>query len=166
PFSWFFFTWLTPVLLRGYRRTLLPEDMFKLHDEMTVEHLAGKFQAIFDRRLAADKKKYLKRRRQLALKKGDSDVSARTDEDLMLEYEPLKSLCFLSLYETFLWQYSMALLFGMLGLVGQACNPLLSRKLINFVELEALGIPTKIGTGIGYAFGVAILMFVSDVLHN
>lgn len=166
PFSWFFFTWLTPVLLRGYKRTLLPEDMFKLHDEMTVEHLAGKFQAIFDRRLAADKKKYLKRRRQLALKKGDSDVSARTDEDLMLEYEPLKSLCFLSLYETFLWQYSMALLFGMLGLVGQACNPLLSRKLINFVELEALGIPTKIGTGIGYAFGVAILMFVSDVLHN
>lgn len=164
PFSFLFFTWLTPVLLVGYKRTLLPEDMFKLHEGITAEHLAEKFQRIFDRRLAQDKQRHLQEK---AKARGETlETSSVESVDDMADYELSKSLCFLTLYETFARQYSLALVFATLGMSCSTCIPLLSRKLINFVLEKAYGFNLNMGTGVGYAIGVAILIFTGDVLIN
>lgn len=164
PISFLFFTWLTPVLLVGYKRTLRPEDMFKLHDSITAEHLADRFQRIFDRRLAQDKARHLEEKARL---RGETaETSSVESADDMADYELSKAICFLSLYETFFKQFSMSLVFAALGLSCSTCIPLLSRKLISFVQNEALGFHLNMGKGVGYAIGVSLLILTGDILIN
>lgn len=162
PLSFFLFTWLYPLLHVGYKRTLVEEDMLKLNDEMTAERLAAKFRAIFERRVENDKKKHLYRKAKL---RGETiDTSSVAPEKDMDDYRLAKSLCFLSLIETFSVQYPLAITFAALSLSGSACTPLLSRKLISFVLKKAYGLDVNMGTGVGYAIGVAALILVTDIL--
>lgn len=164
PISALLFIWLTPILLVGYKRTLVAEDMLKLNDSITAEHLTARFEAIFNRRLARDKEKYLQKKAKL---RGETVETSSVDpaEDLE-DYEVSKTLCFLSLLETFCVQYPMAMLLSALGLSGSTCIPLLSKKLITFVLEKAYGNDLNMGRGVGLAIGVAVLVFVSEVLLN
>lgn len=164
PILWFLFTWLIPVLRTGYKRTLGPEDMYKLNDNIKAEHMADRFMVIFQRRLSQDKDRH----RQAKAKARDAKEPGYTenpDQD-MDDYTPAGSLAFYSIMETFKVEYLLAVLFCALGMVGQTTNPLLSKKLIAFVEAKAFGLESSVGKGVGYAIGVSVVVFISDICNN
>lgn len=162
--KWLFFSWLFPVLFRGYKRTLQPEDLPKLNDKIKVEYLAEKFHNVFTRRLAqAHEKHILQKLKQRNESPESSSVSP--DEDLE-DFTAPKTIALLSLAETFKWQYMYALFMTSLGLAAANCNPLVSRKLIAYVEKRALGMAESTGTGVGYAIGVSVLTFAGDLFMN
>lgn len=166
PLKWILFTWLLPVLSTGYKRTLEPNDLPKLNADIQAETIARNFQTIFDRRLRASQLSHLQNK---AKERGEALNDEFKWEEYSADLEDYKvpnALCFYALVETFRFQYMLAILFFCLGLAAQTCNPLLSKKLITFVELRTYGFPTSIGKGVGYAIGVSLLVLVSDMIVN
>ncbi|PYD07038.1 hypothetical protein DND36_33395, partial [Pseudomonas savastanoi pv. glycinea] len=72
----------------------------------------------------------------------------------------------LALFNTFRFQYSMSCIFLALSFVCQATSPLITRRLIDFVEYRYFGIETTYNKGIGYTIGAVILIFVNGLLLN
>lgn len=164
PFLWFLFTWILPVMKRGYKRTLVPADMFKLNENIKVENMADRFQVIFERRLKQDKNRHLKAKAK-ARELHKLDHTENPDND-MDDYVPASTLALFSLLETFKIQFLIATLFSALSLTAQTTNPLLTKKLIAFVAARSAGFNNTVGKGVGYAIGVSLLVFVSDICNN
>lgn len=170
PILWFFFTWLWPVMITGYKRTLEPDDLYKLNDKLKADALAARFEAIFARRLAEDKRRHLDQTLDSSkiLNSSKNLLNSPDLDDLadLADYVPSDTLCLWSLFETFKWQYLTACFLCALAQVGWTCNPLLSKKLIAYVQRKALGIELDTGKGVGYALGVSLVVFCSDILFN
>lgn len=161
PFLAALFSWLIPVLKIGYKRTLEPNDLFKLNDDVQVVALAARFEKVFKRRLDEDQKKWL------AAKASECPGNEVDSTTLSLEeYVPSASLCTFSVLETFRWQYSLACVYMSAGMASSTCNPLLSRKLISFVQYRAAGIDNSTGQGVGYALGMVALILLGGILVN
>ncbi|WPK24594.1 hypothetical protein PUMCH_001873 [Australozyma saopauloensis] len=71
-----------------------------------------------------------------------------------------------ALLQTFAFQYGLACFFLMLSGVASTCTPLLTRKLITYVELKALGLEESVGQGVGMAIGSALLVGTIGILFN
>lgn len=153
-----FFWWLFPVMQRGYKRTLVPDDLFALPDRMKVETMTAKFYDIFYRDYEKSKRKFVAKQ----LKK-NPDMS---EEQAEQEFTAPKFLTMFAIIKTFKWQYFFACLSLALAQGGFTTNPLLSKKLIQYVELKALGMDTGVGKGIGYAFGLAAMVLVNGIFIN
>lgn len=160
-------------MITGYKRTLEPNDLYKLNDKLKADALAARFEAIFARRLAEDKRRHLEllnsqmNSRQIL----NSCQNLLNSPDLanladLADYVPSDTLCLWSLFETFKWQYLTSCFMCALAQVGWTCNPLLSKKLIAYVQRKALGIELNTGKGVGYALGVSLVVFCSDILFN
>lgn len=145
------FSWLIPVLRVGYKRTLEPNDLFQLNEDVQCSALAARFEKVFLRRLAEDKAKWETKQK-----------NAGTSE----EYMPLASLCTFSVLETFKWQYLLACLLMCTGIAASTCVPLISRKLIAFVQYRAAGVHNSTGKGVGYALGLVVLILLGNILVN
>ncbi|OBA23065.1 hypothetical protein METBIDRAFT_9382 [Metschnikowia bicuspidata var. bicuspidata NRRL YB-4993] len=164
PLSYLFFWWLHPVMRVGYKRTLEPADMFTLNEDIKVETLTRRFQGIFKRRLdTAQHQHVLAKIKQRSETSETSSVSFAED---VRDLELLKHFLTVALFLTFKWQYSLACIFLVLASVGLSTAPLLSKKLIEFVELRALGADVSIGSGVGYALGSSFLVLVIGLLLN
>lgn len=151
-FSRMMFYWLWPVLYKGYKRTLLPDDLWYLTEELKVESMHERFDVNLNKRLEKDKQKYLKKHNNL-------------DGHVWSPYNiPL------ALFDTFKLQYSMSCIFLGLSFVCQALSPLITRKLIDFVqnsyETRIFGVEVSYNEGIGYTIGAVVLIFVNGLLLN
>lgn len=164
PLLWILFSWILPVLLVGYKRTLEPNDLFKLNDDIRAETLASKFQVHFDKQLEKDKLRHLARKADARKAAGNLAEVLRQDD--LRDYVPAATLCIKALFLTFRLQYTLACLYMSLGLAALTCNPLISKKLITFVELRALGFTSSSGKGVGYAIGVSVMVLAADILVN
>lgn len=164
PFLWFLFTWLIPVIWTGYKRTLGPNDMYKLNDTIKAAPMADQFMEIFNRRLNADKEKHLATKAR-AREANDPGYTENPEND-MDDYVPASGLALYSFFEAFRFEYALAILFSALSQTGQTCNPLLTKKLIAFVEARSAGLESPVGKGVGYAIGVSLVVFVSDIFNN
>lgn len=154
----FLFTWLFPVLKVGYKRTLEPNDLFRLNSDIRAATLAARFDKVFQRRLAQDKQRHIS-------KKMEND--ANLDENTAMEdYVPASTLCLFSALETFRFQFMLACALMTLAMTSITCNPLLSRQLISIIELKAVGLDTSTGKGVGYALGMVGTILVGDILKN
>lgn len=164
PILWFLFTWLIPVMETGYKRTLVPNDMYKLNENIKAEHMADRFMEVFQRRFLEDKEKH----RAAKAKAREAQTPGYTEdpENDMDDYVPAGSLAFYSMLETFKYPYLLAVVFCALSQAGQTCNPLLTKKLISFVEARTFGLESSVGKGVGYAIGVSFVVLVSDLLNN
>lgn len=168
----FLFTWLLPVLQVGYKRTLEPNDLFKLNDQVCVTSLAGSFEKVFYRRLEEDKQRHIERKRSQRQENYKEQEKNDTDYDIdafssdLDDYVAPATLCVYSVFETFKWQYSTACLYMSSGMAAISCNPLLSRELIKFVQLRSLGLEHSTGQGVGYAIGLMLTILVGNVLVN
>lgn len=146
------FYWIWPMLVKGYKRTLVPDDLWYLPDNLTVEHLHAKYRVNLEHTIRTHRKKFIA--------KGNSPD----------EYEwPMWAVPW-ALYLTFRLPYTMSCMFLALSFVCQACSPLITKRLINFVETQYLykyfGIETSYGEGIGWTMCAVVLIFINGLLLN
>lgn len=159
-----FFWWLHPVMSTGYKRTLETPDLYKLNDENEVAALTARFEGIFERRLSNSRKAHIL---QKCKARGETPESTSVSpEDDLADFKPPKMLCAWSVLETFKWQYGLACLYNTLANTASVTNPLLSKRLIQFVEDHALGMDTQIGKGVGYALGASFMVLTIGILIN
>lgn len=142
------FYWLWPILIKGYKRTLQPDDLWYLTDDLTVEHMHREYR----KHLEA----YLEKLRDKHAKKG---------KDMDLWEWPVLAVP-LALFSTFKIQYSLSCVFLALSFTCQALSPLLTRRLIDFVEYRYFGLETTYNKGIGYTIGAVVLIFINGLLLN
>lgn len=148
----------------GYKRTLTSQDLFTLPDDVKVETLANKFYKSFEIRSSKARVKHItKKCKARGENLGNSSVDA---EDDLADYELPKTVPIFALLDTFWWQYLSASIFLVLANGGLTCNPLLSKKLIKYVELKAYGHETGVGKGVGYALGSAGVILVTGIFIN
>ncbi|CAI5758999.1 unnamed protein product [Candida verbasci] len=159
-----FFWWLSPVMKVGYKRTIQPEDLFYLTDDIKVQTMANDFYKYMTNDIQKARNKHIAEK---CKKRGESieNSSVGEKEDLS-DFELSKFITVWALAKTFKWQYLWACACLALSNVGQTLLPLLTKKLIKFVEDRALGLVEDVGTGIGYSFGSAIVIFVVGILIN
>mmetsp|Transcript_1249 Transcript_1249/g.1271 ORF Transcript_1249/g.1271 Transcript_1249/m.1271 type:complete len:1427 (+) Transcript_1249:173-4453(+) len=159
-----FFWWLFPVLNTGYKRTLKPEDMFKLTDDIRIETMYARFSKILEESLKKAKKKHLLKK---CNERGENlENSSVDEEDDMKDFKLPKPLTVFALLKTFKWQYIKACLYLALANGGMTANPLQTKKLISYVEMKAVGYEIGIGKGLGYSFGSAGVVLVTGILIN
>ncbi|CAH2350232.1 oligomycin resistance ATP-dependent permease Yor1p [[Candida] railenensis] len=159
-----FFGWVTPIMNVGYKRTLEPDDLYKLTDDIKVDQMTEVFYGHLRKLVHSSEEKHIALKRKEA-----GDQSERTDESdaaYMESYELPKTLTIKALFYTFKWQFLTSCLFLCLSNIGNTCNPLLVKKLIQFVEDRTLGLETSVGKGIGYSFGTALLIITGGMLLN
>ncbi|KAK6457183.1 P-loop containing nucleoside triphosphate hydrolase protein [Scheffersomyces xylosifermentans] len=159
-----FFWWLNPVMKTGYKRTLEPEDLFTLTEDMKIQTMANRFYAHFERDLEKARAKHIAAK---CKERGETVESSSVDRETDLkDFELSKVTTVYALFKTFKYQYLAACLFLALSNSGQTCNPLLLKKLIQYVERKAYGIEEGIGRGIGYSFGSSAIVFIIGVMIN
>lgn len=132
------FWWLWPVLKKGYKRTLHPDDLFVLTPELKVEYMYEQWEKHMNKIVGG-----------------------------IEESKPWPRYAIpLALFLTFKWQYTFSCICLALAFVCIATSPLVTRQLIDFVEYKYFGVYTTYNRGIGLTFGAVILIFVNGLLLN
>jgi ABC-type multidrug transport system fused ATPase/permease subunit len=159
-----FFWWLLPVMSTGYNRTLDPQDLYYLTDDIKVQAMAAQFYIYFEKGYEKAKRKHLLKK---CAGRGETLDSSSVDESLDIkDFKLPKFTTIFAIIQTFRFQYFKACFYLALAYTGLTTNPLLIKKLITYVELKAFGIEQGIGKGLGYSFGSAILIMVIGMLLN
>lgn len=148
PLSRMMFYWLLPTMMKGYKRTLQPDDLWYLPDNLTVEDMHRRYLERFNRHVEKSKANYLK-------KHGNTDDW--TWSPFLIPW---------CIFLTFKWQYTMSCIFLGLSFCCQALSPLLTRRLIDFVENRYFGLEPSLNPGLGYTLGSVVLIFINGLLLN
>lgn len=159
-----FFWWLFPILKVGYSRTLQPNDLWALTDDMKVEYYTERFNYYLAKeRIKAETKHILKKCKERNETPETTKVPPEDDlQDFVLS--PTNMVIIMAF--TLMRQLIIATVLAELGLCGMAFSPLLTKYLVRYVEERAFGLERTTGQGIGYAFGVFALLFVVSMFFN
>lgn len=85
----------------------------------------------------------------------------------VLENATLKKFTVLrALFFTFKKQYSWAVLLAILANCASGFNPMLTKRLIRFVEEKAFYPPLHVNKGVGYAIGACVMLLFNGILFN
>lgn len=141
-FSRIFFTWLIPLFNRGYKRTLEANDLWRLDNRLSIDSTYPRFQHHLNEII-----------RKHRLKTGQES------------YIP-KSAIIKALFYTFKWEYLFAIAATTCNFICQVTAPVLVKKLIDVVETKVLLPDSSINYGIGYVFGIVILLALSVLFAN
>ena len=159
-----FFTWVQPLLKIGYKRTILPEDLYYLTDDIKVNTLFDIFMQHNKEQSRKDEIKYVKKK--CKARNESLNSSSVSFEDDLKDYKYSAGTLFKSLFLTFKWQVIFAIVCLILGNCGFSLLALVSRHLILFVSLQLIGEVSNVGPGIGYSLGCALIVGVSFLLFN
>lgn len=149
-----FIWWVVPIIKTGYKRTIQPNDLFKMDERMSIETLYKDFQKNLNWYFDKERKKYSK------LHPNATNQEIR-DKTRLPKLTIAKVLFF-----TFKKQFIIACSFTILANCTSGFNPMITKRLIEFVEKKAYFKDTKINAGIGYAFGACIMMFLNSLFFN
>lgn len=167
PVLWLFFWWLHPVMRTGYKRTLTVEDLFALNENVKVETLSVKFeQHLYGQLSEVDKREKDKNEEDRNEKQNDATVNSSDNSKDVSSRSHSRYMVLWLLMSTFKYQYGLACLYMILANVAGACNPLLARKLIQFVQYKTYGDDVELGKGVGYAIGCSFMVLVVGILFN
>lgn len=142
------FWWMWPVLLKGYKRTLIPSDLWTLPKNLTVEDMHQRFEDNLQKLLSKQQDKYLRSHQNLD------------------RYEWPNWLIPYAMFQTFKWQYTMATIYLSISFTIQTLSPILIKELILFVNYRYFNIYKTYNRGIGLTVGAVLLIFVNGVLLN
>ncbi|GME81849.1 unnamed protein product [Ambrosiozyma monospora] len=154
------FWWITPLMKVGYERTITPDDLFKLDDTMEIEKLSEIFEGHLMKRITYYQNQHLTKKYQERNETSEtSTVDRETDlEDFILP----KGALFMALYHTFYFQFVKGIIQMSIQAAGTSLQPLLLKKLTEFVQMKASGFSAVIGKGIGYSFGTAVFIAFNE----
>lgn len=147
-FSQAFFLWLRPILYKGYKRTLVAEDLYYLEDDLKVENMHAKFDKNLKKRLAKAKEQHLKTNSNLENFKWPRFILERAT------------------YDTFFWSYNLSILYLGLAFVCQSLSPLITRALVDFVEYRYFGFDTSVNKGVYYTLASVALILLNGIFVN
>lgn len=164
PWSWLFFWWLHPVMRTGYKRTLTPNDLFELNDKVKVEPLDNRFEHYLYLALSDARSRH--RNAKLALRNETVETLSVLEDKDMEDFQHPRLVALLALWHTFSLQYGLACFYMILANVAGACNPLLARKLIQYVQRKAGGESLSAGQGVGYGVGCSLMVLTVGILFN
>lgn len=154
PLSTFFLWWVVPIVKIGYKRTIQPNDLFKIDKRMSIETLFSDFEKNLDYYFEKSRKNYM-----------DEHPDATPEE--MLENAHLKKFTVLKvLFFTFKRQYLLSVFLAILANCASGFNPMLTKRLIRFVEEKAYFPHLHVNKGVGYAIGACLMMFLNGILFN
>lgn len=149
-----FLWWVLPIIRVGYKRTVQPNDLFKMDDKMSIEKL---YEA-FDRNMTYYFDKSRRRYRE---------ENPDATEDEVLANARLPRLTTLrALYFTFQKQYLWAVTCAVLANCTSGFNPMITKRLIEFVGKKALMPHLHVNKGIGYAIGACLMMLLNGLFFN
>ncbi|CAI5755611.1 unnamed protein product [Candida verbasci] len=156
-----FFWWLYPIMNVGYTRTLQPNDLWKLPDYMKVESYEEVFNVYLDLQMTKAKLNHIKRKCKERNETIESSSKTQEEDlqDFVLSMVDVGTIIFL----TFKRSIIMSCIIACCCMSGWAVTPLLTKALVNYVERRSLGIEPNIGKGIGYSFGVALVMLATGL---
>lgn len=143
--SKFFFFWLIPLLNKGYKRTLLQEDLWHLDEKTSIDYVYERFETNLTKRIV---NYHLK------------------NPDLENKDEIPRFAIVMAILETFKWEYFIASFARVLGNIAITFSPLVSRDLINFIQKKSLNPDLKVNKGVGYSIGLTLLLIASAILFN
>ncbi|CAI4495412.1 CPA_1a_G0022870.mRNA.1.CDS.1 [Saccharomyces cerevisiae] len=149
-----FFWWVLPILRVGYKRTIQPNDLFKMDPRMSIETLYDDFEKNMIYYFERTRKKYRKRHPEA------------TEEEVMENAKLPKHTVLRALLFTFKKQYFMSIVFAILANCTSGFNPMITKRLIEFVEEKAIFHSMHVNKGIGYAIGACLMMFVNGLTFN
>ncbi|EGV61734.1 hypothetical protein CANTEDRAFT_108700 [Yamadazyma tenuis ATCC 10573] len=150
------FTWLHPIMKVGYKRTLVPDDMYCMTDDLKVEVLAQSFYDHLEMRTQKAQAKYTTEMKQ---------KHPQWDGD-MCEFKISRFDTIYALFLTFKKRYVISCCSLGIAQLAQTLNPLIVKKLIKYVELKNMGIETGLGKGVGYSIGVTVMILLNGVALN
>ncbi|RLV95497.1 Oligomycin resistance ATP-dependent permease YOR1 [Spathaspora sp. JA1] len=159
-----FFWWLFPIMKVGYARTLQPNDLWILTDDLKVEHYTKLFYIYLEQIKLKSQKKHIE---QKCISRNESveNSSVPPEEDLkdfVLSQWDIVRIIFL----TFRRRLVIGIVLSVLALCFMAFTPLLTKYFIIYVEARTLGFESNAGKGVGYSIGLALMMFVSGMMIN
>lgn len=149
-----FFWWVLPIIRVGYKRTIQPNDLFKMDPRMSIETLYDDFEKNMMYYFEKTRKKYRKQHPEA------------TEDDVIENAKLPNHTVFKALLFTFKRQYSISVLFAVLSNCTSGFNPMITKRLIEFVEKKAMFHNTHVNSGVGYAIGACIMMFVNGLTFN
>lgn len=152
--SQLFFIWILPIVSVGYKRTLQPNDLWRMDDKMSIETLYERFDSHM--------KEFIEKAR-LEYRKEHPEA---TDQEVLKNAKLPKAALLKCLFYTFRYQYVTAFIFVLISNAASALTPLLTKKLIAFVEKKSRFHDTKINSGVGYAIGSVLLMMINGIAFN
>ena len=141
PISQMMFYWLNPVIKSGFNRTAHHNDCFTLKD--TSESMDYYYDC-FKNKL-----------NELTSQKDNLNETNVVTWIMIL----------IALYHTFMFDINMNMLLKAVSDISNSVSPLLLKKLTDFVENSDI-VKQKIGSGVGYAIGCALLVFINGVSIN
>ena len=149
-----FMWWVTPVLRTGYKRTIQPNDMYKMDHNMAISSIHDRFQQHLDWYIQKTRAKY---------RKEHPDAS---EDDVRKNAKMPKLVLFRVIFFTFQKQYLIGCALALLSNCSQAFNPMLTKRLIRFVEEKAFDHHLHVNNGIGYAIGACLIMLFNGFTYN
>ncbi|KAG0671988.1 ATP-binding cassette transporter yor1 [Maudiozyma exigua] len=150
----FFIWWVVPIIKTGYKRTVQPNDLFKMDERMAIETIYKDFERNLNWYFDKARKLYAKNH------PGATEQEIR-DRTRLPKLTMMKILFF-----TFKKQFLFSCLMAILANCTSGFNPMITKRLIAFVEKKAIFHDTKVNAGIGYAIGACAMMFFNGVLFN
>lgn len=142
----------------GYIRTLQPEDLFTLTDDIRVEQMSARFSEIFKKRINKAKRKHVIQKLKQRNERVEIFDILQHDVDLE-DFTPPQFLPWFVIIQTFKWEYFAAIVFLTLMYGTSSCIALVTKELIKYVEYKSAGVELGIGKGLGYAFGTVGMVF-------
>lgn len=159
-----FFWWLFPVMKSGYLRTLEPQDLYTLPNDIKVDTMAQRFYKVFDQRFTKAQDSHVNKK--IKERKETLETTTKTRSEDLEDFKLPKFTTIGAIFIAWKWQYFKACVFLTLSSVGQTTNPLLIKKLIQYVEYKSLGIELGVGKGIGYSIGAGLIIFFVGMCMN
>lgn len=159
-----FFLWCLPMIGVGYKRTIQPLDLYKLKPKMKVESLTDTFQKFWKEEVRYLIKKY-------KLEHPDEEqLEFENEENEFHHYygklTPDRLSLVRCLFKTLREKHLRALTYVILGNCCAALNPLVTKRLINFVEKKQMFPHLHVNKGVGYAIAATIIMLLNGIFFN
>ena len=149
-----FIWWVVPIVKIGYKRTIQPNDMFRVDERMSIETLFKQFEDNMNYYFEKVRAKY-------------KEMHPEATEHEVLHNAKLPRLTVIrALFFTFKKQYLLSCLCAVLANATSGFTPMITKRLIDFVQRKALFHDTKINAGIGYAIGASVMMFWNGIFFN
>lgn len=153
-FSKMFMWWVTPVLRTGYKRTIQPNDMYKMDQQLAISNIHKRFEQLLESYTQKARDKYRKKH---------PDAS---EEEVRKNAKMPKLVLFRVIFFTFQKQYILGCSMALIANCALAFNPMLTKRLIRFVEEKAFDHHLHVNKGIGYAFGACLMMLLNGFTYN
>ncbi|AGO13536.1 AaceriAGL346Wp [[Ashbya] aceris (nom. inval.)] len=156
PLSRALFWWVVPVLRVGYRRTLQPNDLWVVDEQLGVDKMYTRFMGHFRRYVHRAEAQYL------LTHPGATPEEIRANAKLRGN-DLLRALCF-----TFWWPFFLALVNAAVTNLLSCVQPLVTKAIIRNLAIRKLDPhPSEgVGEGVAYAICACVLMLINGFSFN